>query len=97
MNSAPDYPVRYADRPITYSDCPVLYADGLNGSLRVCAVRGGSSADLGNSLLKTGPAVAGPDGPRSCVDGLAMSRSVGLLLICIGGYGCPGYVSIGIP
>jgi hypothetical protein len=39
--------VRYADRP-------VLHADGPNGLFRVCAVRGGSGASLGNSFLKTG-------------------------------------------
>jgi hypothetical protein len=39
---------------VLYSDCPVLHADGPNGSFRVCAVRGGSGASLGNSFLKTG-------------------------------------------
>jgi hypothetical protein len=74
-----------------------LYADGLNGSFRACTVRGDSGADLGNSILKTGPATAGPDGPRSRADGPAMRRSTDLPPICIGGCGCPGYVSIGIP
>ena len=46
-----------------YLDCPALYADGPNGSFRVCAVGGGSGADLGNSFLKIGHAAAGLDGP----------------------------------
>jgi hypothetical protein len=50
------------------------------------------SACLDNSL-KMGPAVAGPDGPRSRADYPGMCRSTDLLPIC----GCSGYVSIGIP
>jgi hypothetical protein len=80
-----------------YSDCPALYADGPNGSFWVCAVRGGSSADLSNSLLKTGHAATGPDGPCSRSDGPAMCTSTGLPPICVGGCCCPRYVSIGIP
>jgi hypothetical protein len=97
MYSAPDCPVRYADRPLIYSDCPALYADGLIGSFRVRAVRGGSGAGLGNSFLKTESVVAGPDGSRSRADGPKMRRSTDLPLICIGGRRWPGYVSIGIP
>jgi hypothetical protein len=55
---------------VLYLDCLTLYVDGPNGSFRVCAVRGGSSVGLVNSFLKTGPTIAGPDGPRSCADGL---------------------------
>jgi hypothetical protein len=92
-----DYPVMWLDRPGLYLDCPVLYADGPNWSFRVCAVRGGSGLGLDNSFLKIGPAVAGPDGPRSRADGSDMRRSAILPLICIGGCGCLGYVSTVIP
>jgi hypothetical protein len=68
MYSALDRPVGYADRPaacadcpaiwpdrlVIYSDYPMLYTDGPNCSFRVCAEHGGSGADLGNSVLKTG-------------------------------------------
>ena len=70
--------------------------DGLNGSFRVCVVRGGSGVGLGNPFLKIGPVVAGPDGPRSRVDGPVVCRLVDLPLICVGSCGCLGYVSIGI-
>jgi hypothetical protein len=82
---------------VLYSDCLVPYADGLNGLSRVCMVRGGSGAGLGNSFLKMGPATAGPDGPRSHADGPDMCRSASLSSMCVGGCGCPGYVSISIP
>jgi hypothetical protein len=60
-----------------YSDW-VLYADGSNCSLRVCTERGGSGANLGSSVLKTGPTAIGSDGLRSCADGPAMRISVDL-------------------
>jgi hypothetical protein len=85
----PDRPVKYADRSALYSDCVAPYADGPNGLSQVCVVHGGSSAGLGNSLLKMGPATAGPDGPCSCADGLDMRRSANLPLMCVGGYGFP--------
>jgi hypothetical protein len=44
-----------------------------------------------------GLAVAGPDGPRSRVDGPVMCRLANLLSMCVGGCGCLGHVSIGIP
>jgi hypothetical protein len=59
---------------------------------QILAICGGSGACLGNSL-KLGPAVAGPDGPRSRADGPDMCRSADLLPICC----CSGYVSISIP
>jgi hypothetical protein len=72
-------------------------ADGPNGLSRVYAVRGGSGAGLGNSFLKMGPTVAGLDGPRSRADGPDMRRSANLSPMWVGGCGCLGYVSIGIP
>ena len=78
-------PAIWSDRPVLYSDYLALYADGLNGSFRVCTVHGDSGAGLDSSFLKTGPVVAGPDGPRSRADGLDMRRSTDLLLICVGG------------
>jgi hypothetical protein len=70
--SVPDCPVKYVDRlavcadcSVMYSDCPALCADGSNFSFRVYAGRSGSAADLGNSDLKTGMTVVGPD-VRSC-------------------------------
>jgi hypothetical protein len=39
-----DRPTIWPDRPVLYSDCPALHADGLNGSFRVCIVRGSSGA-----------------------------------------------------
>jgi hypothetical protein len=110
MYSALDRPVRYAncvvvcadylaiwpDRPVLYSNYPALYPDGPNGSFKVCTVRGSSGAGLSNSFLKTGPTTAGLDDPRSRVDGPDMCRSTDLPPICVGGCGCPGYVSIGI-
>jgi hypothetical protein len=110
-NSAQDRPVRYMDRPAMcadcpimwpdrprlYSDCPVLYADGLNWSFRFCTVHGSSGLGLGNSFLKIVPVTAGPDGPCSRADGSDMCRSAILPLMCIGGCGCLGYVSTGIP
>jgi hypothetical protein len=62
----------------------------------VCVVYGGSGACLGNSL-KMGPVAAGPNGPRSRADDPDMRRSANLSSMCVGGCGCPGYVSIGIP
>jgi hypothetical protein len=64
-------------------DCLALYVNSSNGSLRVCVVHGGSGAS--------------PDGSRSHADGSTVRRSADLLLICIRGCGCPGYVSIDIP
>jgi hypothetical protein len=61
---------------------------------RVC---GGLGVGLGNSLLKMGPVAAGQDGPRSCADGPDMRRSANLSPMCVGGYCCLGYMSIGIP
>jgi hypothetical protein len=110
-NSVPDCPVKYADRPAPCVNCsamwldrPTLYSDylgsytdGPNGLSRVCTVCGGLGAGLGNSLLKMGSAAAGPDGPRSCADGPDMRRSANLSPMCVGGYCCPRYMSIGIP
>jgi hypothetical protein len=96
-NFVPDRPIRYVDRPALYSNCPAPYVDSLNGLSRACAVHGGSCACLGNSFLKMGPAAAGPDGSRSRANGPDMCGSVNLSPMCVGGYGCPGYVSIGIP
>jgi hypothetical protein len=79
----------WPDRPVLYSDCLAPYVDGSNGLSRVCAVRSGSGAGLGNSLLKMGLAVAGPDGPPSCADGPDMRRSANLLPMCVGGCGFP--------
>jgi hypothetical protein len=89
--------VKYAEHPVMYLDCSALFTDGSNCSFRVCVGRGGSCAGLGNSVLKMGPAAIGPYSLRLCLDGLAMHRSVGLFLICVGGCVCPGYVSIWIP
>jgi hypothetical protein len=69
-----DHPTIWLDRPVLYSDCPTLHVDGLNGSFRVCAIRGGSGAGLVNSFLKTGPVAAGPYSPLSCTDGPVMHR-----------------------
>jgi hypothetical protein len=91
-----DRPVKYTNRLVMYSDCPTLCANDPNCSFRVCEGRGGSDKDLGNLVLKMGPAIVGLDGPRSHVDGPTMRRSTGLPPICIGGCGCPGYVSIAI-
>jgi hypothetical protein len=87
----------WPDRLVLYSDYPVLQADGPNGSFRVCAVRGGSGAGLGNSFLKIGPTAASPDGLRSCADGPVRHISANLPPIWVRGFGYPGYVSIGIP
>jgi hypothetical protein len=86
----------WPDRPVIYSDCPMLCADGPNYSFRVCVGRGSSGADLGNSVLKTGPTVIGPNGSCSCTDGPAMRSSASLLPMCAGGSGCLEYVSINI-
>jgi hypothetical protein len=91
-----DCPTACPDRPVMYSDFPALCVDCLNCSFRVCVGRGGSGVSLSNSILKTGPTVVGPDGPRSRVDGPAVRRSAGLPPICVGGCGCPGLVSIDI-
>jgi hypothetical protein len=80
-----------------YSDCPALHADNPNGSFRVCTVYGGLGAGLGNSFLKLGPVVVGPDNPRSCEDGPVVRRSANLPSICVRGCGCPRHVSIDIP
>jgi hypothetical protein len=92
-----DRPVKYANRPTLYSDCLVSYADGSNGLSRVCTVCGGLGAGLGNSLLKMGSAAAGPDGPHSCAGGPDMRKLANLSSMCVGGYCCLGYMSIGIP
>jgi hypothetical protein len=89
-------PAIWSDRSLLYVECPSLYADSPTGKFRVCAVRGGSGACFGNSFLKMVLA-AGPNGPRSRVDGPDMRRSTNLSPIYVGGCGCPGYVSIGIP
>jgi hypothetical protein len=102
MYSTLDRLVRYADRPATCEDypamdgpssnvfgSPTLCVDDLNCSFRVCVERGGSVADLGNSVLKTGPTVVGSDGPRPRADGLAVCRLTGLPPIFLGGCGCP--------
>jgi hypothetical protein len=73
---------------------------GMSGAMRgrselfvkVCAVRGGLGADLGNSILKTGPPAVRPDGQRSRADSPVIRTSEGLPLICVGGCGCPGCV-----
>jgi hypothetical protein len=107
----PDRSVKYADRPVTCADCPAMwpdrsklysdclapYADSPNGLSRVCTVCGGLGVGLGNSLLKMGPVAAGPDGPRSHADGPDMRRSANLSPMCVGGYCCLGFMSIGIP
>jgi hypothetical protein len=104
MYSAPDCPVRYADhsvvcadypaiwpdRLVIYSNCLMLYTDGLNGSFRVHAVRGGLGVGLDNSFLKTGLVAAGSDGPCSRADGPVVRRLADLPPICVGGRGCPG-------
>jgi hypothetical protein len=84
----------WPDRPVLYLVCPAPYTDCLNGSSRVCAVRGRTCASLGNSFLKMGSAAASLDGPCSRADGQYMRRSASLPPICVGGYGCLGYVSI---
>jgi hypothetical protein len=68
--------------------------DGSNCSFKVCVERGDSGADLDTLILKMGPATIGL---RPRADGLTMHRSADLPSICVGCYGCPGYVSIGIP
>jgi hypothetical protein len=109
-NSVPDRPVKYADRPTPcvdcpamwsdhptlYSDCLASYADDSNELSRVCMVCGGLGANLGNSILTMGSAVAGADGPRSCADGPDMRRSANLSPMCVGGCCCPRYMSISI-
>jgi hypothetical protein len=97
LTTCVDYPAIWPDRPVMYSDCPALYADGSNGLFRVFIVRGGSGAGLGNLFLKTRPVVAGANSPCSRVDGPDMRRPADLPPICVGGCGCSGYVSIGIP
>jgi hypothetical protein len=62
--------------------------DGLNCSFRVCERCGGPGVGFSNSVLKTGSAAVGPEGPRSRADGSIVRRSVGLPPICIGGCGC---------
>jgi hypothetical protein len=96
-NSVPDHPVKYADRPTLYSDCLMPYADGPNGLSRFCTACGGLGAGLGNLLLKMGSTAAGLDGPRSRANGPDMRRSTNLLPMCVRGYRCPRYMSIGIP
>jgi hypothetical protein len=91
-----DCPTIWSDRPVLYSDCSALHADGPNGLFRVCAVRGSSGVGLGNLFLKTGSVAAGPDGPRSYVDGPVVCRSANFPPICIRGCGCPWYVPIDI-
>jgi hypothetical protein len=95
--SASDRPVKYADRPAVcrncptaWPDCPLMYSNCPCCSFRVFTGHGGLGVGLGNSVLKTGSAAVDPDGPT-------VRRSVGLPPICIGGCGCPGYVSISIP
>jgi hypothetical protein len=92
-----DYPAIWPDRPVIYSNCQMLYTDGPNGLFRVRAVRGGSGVGLNNSFLKTGLVATGPDGLCSRADGPVVRRSAYLPPICVGGRGCPGYVSIDIP
>jgi hypothetical protein len=87
----------WPDRLALYSDCLASYADGSNELSRVCTVCGGLGAGLGNSLLKMGSVATGPDGPRSRADGLDMRRSTNLSPMCMGGYCCLGYMSIGLP
>jgi hypothetical protein len=86
----------WPDRSALYSNCPTPYTDGPNGLSRFCTVRGGLGVGFGNSFLKTGPAAAGLDGPRSRANGSDMRRLANLSPMCVGGYGCPGYVSISI-
>jgi hypothetical protein len=95
-NNPPQITLCQTIRSDTRTIRPDMYADGLSGWFRACVACGGSDTYLGNSL-KMGPTVAGSDGPRSRADGLDMCRSPNLLLICLGGCGCSGYVSIGIP
>jgi hypothetical protein len=73
--------------------------DGPTRWFWVCTVCGGSSASLGlgNSFRKIGRVIAGPDGPHSRADGPDMRRLAVLPPMCVGGCGCRGYVSIGIP
>jgi hypothetical protein len=97
MYSALDCLIRYADRPVMYSNGLVQYTDDSNGSFRVCVVHGGSGAGLGNSVLKTKSAIAGPESPGPQTGSPVVRRSVVLPPVCIGGYGCPGYVSVSIP
>jgi hypothetical protein len=65
-------------------------------SVRVCVEYDGPGTDFGGSVRKMRPAVAGPNGPRSCADGPAVHRSVDLPPIFAEGYGCSGYVFIGV-
>jgi hypothetical protein len=78
-----DRSIRYTDHPAVCADCPAIwpdrlllyvyclsqYANDLTEWFMICAVCGGSSVCLSNSFLKVGPTVAGPDSPRSRVDG----------------------------
>lgn len=66
-------------------------------SARVCVEYDGPGMNFGGSIRKTGPTVAGPDGPHSCVNGPVVRRSVDLPLFCVEGYGCSGYMFIDIP
>jgi hypothetical protein len=92
-----DCPAAWMDSLVMYLNCSTLFVDGPNCLFGICADRDGSGAGLGNSVLQTGPTVVGPDGSRSRGDGPTMCRLADLPLICIGGCGCPSYVSIDIP
>jgi hypothetical protein len=92
-----DSPAAWPDHPVIYLECLALCADGPNYSFRACTGRGGSGTNLDNSVLKTGSAAVGTDGPCSCADGVIMRRSAGLPPMCAGGCGCTGHVSISIP
>jgi hypothetical protein len=66
-------------------------------SVRVCVEYDSSGTDFSGLVRKRSPALAGPDSPRSCADDPAVRRSVDLPSIFAEGYGCSGYVFIGIP
>jgi hypothetical protein len=76
---------------------PTLCVDDLKWSDRVCARCGGSGTNFGNSVQKMRPAATDLDCLPSCADGPVVRRSVDLPSICVGDYGCLGYVFIGIP
>jgi hypothetical protein len=76
---------------------PTLCVDGLKWSDRVCAGCGGSGTNFGNLVRKMRLSATDPDCLPSCADDLVVRRSVDLPSICIGDYGCLGYVFIGIP
>jgi hypothetical protein len=92
-----DRPTILPDRPVLYSSYLAPHADGPNESFRVCAIRGGSGAGLGNLFINIGSVIAGPDGPCSCADGPVVRRSANVPPICVRGCTCLGYVSISIP